>query len=659
MNKEQQMTVNAIRVLSSEAIDKANSGHPGLPLGSATIGFTLFSKYLTFNPKNPKFYNRDRFILSAGHGSMLMYSLLHLFGYNVSMDDIKNFRQLGSVTPGHPEFGVTQGVEVSTGPLGQGIANAVGFAMAESMMAARYNEAGYNIVDHYTYALCGDGCMMEGIEYEAASLAGTLKLGKLIVLYDSNNITIEGDTETAFTEDVGKRHEAQGWQVIRVSDGEDMAAICRAILKAKRETMKPSLIIISTKIGYGSELEGSEACHGAPLGEARTQKLKENLGYDYPPFTVPDEVYKYCAKSGKRGAKAEREWHKLLAAYKAKFPLKYEQFNREIVGRTVDLDAVPQLWEKPSKPDATRNTSGAILNKLAVVVPNLVGGSADLSPSTKTYLKNLGDYRAYTRAGRNIHFGIREHAMAAICNGMKLHGGLEVFCSTFFVFSDYMRNAMRMSALMHQNVIYVLTHDSIGVGEDGPTHQPVEHLASLRAIPDLNVFRPADAGETAAAYVTALRGNRPTCIVCSRQNLPQLDADGKSALRGAYVLSDSDEKKIDLIIMASGSEVSLALGAKEILEKEGYKIRVVSMPCMEVYERQSRVYKESVLPSSVTKRIAVEAGIAMPWMKYVGLEGDTVCMDSFGKSGKPEQLFEHFGFTAENVAEKARAVLNK
>ncbi len=655
MNKIQKKAVSAIRVLSSEAIDNANSGHPGLPLGCATIGFTLFSKFLNFNPKDPDYYNRDRFILSAGHGSMLLYSLLHIFGCGVSMDDIKSFRQLGSKTPGHPEHGVTPGVEVSTGPLGQGIANAVGFAMAETIMSARYNEPGHEVVNHYTYALCGDGCMMEGIESEAASLAGTLKLGKLIVLYDSNNITIEGDTVTAFTEDVGKRHEAQGWQVIKVADGEDVAAITRAIQKAQRETMKPSLIIINTKIGYGSELEGSEACHGAPLGAERTEKLKKNLGYDYPPFTVPEEVYTYCRRIGRHNAKKQRMWEDMMASYKEKFPLKYEQFKREISGKTVELDAVPQLWEKPEKPDAVRNESGAILNKLSVVVPNLVGGAADLAPSTKTYLKGLGDYGAFNHMGRNIHFGIREHAMAAICNGIKLHGGLEVFCSTFFVFSDYMRNAMRMSALMNLNVIYVLTHDSIGVGEDGPTHQPVEHLASLRAIPNMNVFRPADAGETTAAYVTALRSKCPTCIVCSRQNLPQLDANAKLALRGGYIVSDV--KKPDVILMASGSEVSLALEAKKILEGEGVEVRVVSMPCMELYDKQSKAYKESVMPSNCTKRVAIEAGVSMPWMKYVGLEGATVCMDTFGESGKPSDLFAHFGFTAENVAQKARELL--
>ncbi len=655
MNKIQKQAVSAIRVISSEAIDKAGSGHPGLPLGCATMAFTLFSKFLSFNPKDPNYYNRDRFVLSAGHGSMLLYSLLHIFGYQVSMDDIKNFRQLGSKTPGHPEHGVTPGVEVSTGPLGQGVANAVGFAIAETMMAARYNEPGFEVVDHYTYALCGDGCMMEGIESEAASLAGTLKLGKLIVLYDSNNITIEGDTSAAFTEDVAKRHEAQGWQVIKVADGEDMPAITRAIQKAQRETLKPSLIIIETKIGYGSELEGDAACHGSPLGKELTDKLKAKLNYDYPPFTVPDEVYTYCRRIGRRNAKKERAWQDMLDEYKKKYPLKYEQFNREISGKTVELDAVPQLWAKPDKPDAVRNESGAILNKLSVVVPNLVGGAADLAPSTKTYLKGLGDYGAFNHTGRNLHFGIREHAMAAICNGIKLHGGMEVFCSTFFVFSDYMRNAMRMSALMNLNVMYVLTHDSIGVGEDGPTHQPVEHLASLRAMPNLNVFRPADAGETAAAYVTALRGKAPTCIVCSRQNLPQLDADGKMALRGGYIVSDC--KKPDVIIMASGSEVHLALEAKDILANEGISVRVVSMPCMEVFDKQSRVYKESVLPASCTKRLAVEAGVSMPWMKYVGTEGDTVCMDGFGASGKPEDLFAHFGFTAENIAEKARNLL--
>ncbi len=653
-----QLAVNTIRVLSAEAIEKAKSGHPGLPLGSAPIAYALFSKHLKFDPKSPSFTDRDRFILSAGHGSMLLYSLLNLFGYDLPMSAIENFRQLGSKAPGHPEWSVTPGVETTTGPLGQGIANAVGMAIAETHLAAVFNKPGYNVVDHYTYALCGDGCMMEGIEYEAASLAGTLKLGKLIVLYDKNNITIEGDTNGAFTEDVGKRHEAQGWQVLYVNDGNDIEAISKAIAKAKKETEKPSLIIVRTVIGYGSPKAGSADAHGAPLGEEGIKALRKNLGYDYPPFTVPEEVKKYLHKYITRGRRIRKEWESLFDAYSKEYPELADKFLLYLSGNTPDLLNEKQLFEF-AKPDATRNTSSKVLNELSSIIPNLVGGSADLGPSNKSVMKNREYYSAANRAGSNFHFGIREHAMSAICNGMSLHGGLKPYCSTFFVFSDYMKNAMRLSALMKQNVTYILTHDSIGVGEDGPTHQPVEQLAGLRAIPGMKVFRPADGKETAYGWITALKDVGPTCLVLTRQNLPQYENSGEGALKGAYVLSDSAKKRPDAILLASGSEVELAMKAKETLLKDDIDVRVVSVPCMELFDKQPKKYKESVLPSSVRARFAIEAATPSPWYKYVGLDGDVLGMTTFGASGPFDDLLKHFGFTVENVVEKVKKIIGK
>lgn len=653
-----QLAVNTIRVLSAEAIEKAKSGHPGLPLGSAPIAYALFSKHLKFDPKSPSFTDRDRFILSAGHGSMLLYSLLNLFGYDLPMSAIENFRQLGSKAPGHPEWSVTPGVETTTGPLGQGIANAVGMAIAETHLAAVFNKPGYNVVDHYTYALCGDGCMMEGIEYEAASLAGTLKLGKLIVLYDKNNITIEGDTNGAFTEDVGKRHEAQGWQVLYVNDGNDIEAISKAIAKAKKETEKPSLIIVRTVIGYGSPKAGSADAHGAPLGEEGIKALRKNLGYDYPPFTVPEEVKKYLHKYITRGRRIRKEWENLFDAYSEEYPELADKFLLYLSGNTPDLLNEKQLFEF-AKPDATRNTSSKVLNELSSIIPNLVGGSADLGPSNKSVMKNREYYSAANRAGSNFHFGIREHAMSAICNGMSLHGGLKPYCSTFFVFSDYMKNAMRLSALMKQNVTYILTHDSIGVGEDGPTHQPVEQLAGLRAIPGMKVFRPADGKETAYGWITALKDVGPTCLVLTRQNLPQYENSGEGALKGAYVLSDSAKKRPDAILLASGSEVELAMKAKETLLKDDIDVRVVSVPCMELFDKQPKKYKESVLPSSVRARVAIEAATPSPWYKYVGLDGDVLGMTTFGASGPFDDLLKHFGFTVENVVEKVKKIIGK
>ena len=653
-----QLAVNTIRVLSAEAIEKAKSGHPGLPLGSAPIAYALYSKHLKFDPKSPSFTDRDRFILSAGHGSMLLYSLLNLFGYDLPMSAIENFRQLGSKAPGHPEWSVTPGVETTTGPLGQGIANAVGMAIAETHLAAVFNKPGYNVVDHYTYALCGDGCMMEGIEYEAASLAGTLKLGKLIVLYDKNNITIEGDTNGAFTEDVGKRHEAQGWQVLYVNDGNDIEAISKAIAKAKKETEKPSLIIVRTVIGYGSPKAGSADAHGAPLGEEGIKALRKNLGYDYPPFTVPEEVKKYLHKYITRGRRIRKEWENLFDAYSKEYPELADKFLLYLSGNTPDLLNEKQLFEF-AKPDATRNTSSKVLNELSSIIPNLVGGSADLGPSNKSVMKNREYYSAANRAGSNFHFGIREHAMSAICNGMSLHGGLKPYCSTFFVFSDYMKNAMRLSALMKQNVTYILTHDSIGVGEDGPTHQPVEQLAGLRAIPGMKVFRPADGKETAYGWITALKDVGPTCLVLTRQNLPQYENSGEGALKGAYVLSDSAKKRPDAILLASGSEVELAMKAKETLLKDDIDVRVVSVPCMELFDKQPKKYKESVLPSSVRARFAIEAATPSPWYKYVGLDGDVLGMTTFGASGPFDDLLKHFGFTVENVVEKVKKIIGK
>lgn len=650
------LAVDTIRVLCAEAIEKAKSGHPGLPLGSAPIAYTVFSEFLKFDPNNPKFDDRDRFILSAGHGSMLDYALLHLFGYDVSMEDLKNFRQLDSKTPGHPEYGHTPGIETTTGPLGQGIANAVGMAIAESHLAAEFNRDGYNIVDHYTYALCGDGCMMEGIEYEAASLAGTLKLGKLIVLYDKNNITIEGDTDGAFTEDVGKRHEAQGWQVLYVQDGNNMKAIADAINEAKAEAQKPSLIIVRTVIGYGSPKAGSASSHGAPLGAEGIDGLRKNLGFDYPPFTVPEEVKEHLAVYKTNGAKVSEKWNKLFEEYKKEYPDLAARYENYMSGKLPDLIHNEDLF-KFDKPDATRNTSGKVLNKLAELLPNLMGGSADLAPSNKSDMKSRTYYSAENRNGTNMHFGIREHAMSAICNGMSLHGGLIPYCATFFIFSDYMKNAMRLSALMKRNVTYILTHDSIGVGEDGPTHQPIEQLAGLRAIPNMKVFRPADGKETAYGWITALTGEGPTCLVLTRQNLPQYENSNINALRGAYILADSKKQTPDAILLASGSEVELAMNAKAELIKEDIDVRVVSVPCMELFDKQSKEYREEVLPNAIRARVAIEAGTPDCWYKYVGLDGKVIGMTTFGASAPFAALLKKYGFTVENVVTTVKEVI--
>ncbi len=652
-----QLTVNAIRVLSADAIQKSNSGHPGIALGAAPIAYSLWQNAMVFNPKNSKFANRDRFILSAGHGSMLNYALLHLYGFDLSIEDIKNFRQLGSKTPGHPEYMVTDGVEISTGPLGQGIANAVGMAMAEAHLAAKYNKPNFPIVDHYTYALCGDGCMMEGIESEAASLAGTLKLGKLIVLYDDNKITIEGNTDIAFTEDVKKRHEAQGWQVIDIGDGTNTENIFKAIKKAKKEKNKPSLIVCHTIIGHGSPNQGSAGTHGAPLGADNIKALREALGFNYPEFTIPGEVYEHTQIAQKRGARAERRWKRLLKEYKAEYPELYEEFTNAIKGKLPAINE-EELF-KFEKVDASRNHGGVVLNRLASDIPSLFGGSADLAPSCKTYIKNAGDFSADNYAGKNLHFGIREHAMSAICNGISVHGGLIPFCSTFFVFSDYMKNAMRLSALMDLKVLYVLTHDSIGVGEDGPTHQPIEQLISLRSMPNMKVYRPAGGIETAAAYLAALKENGPTSIILSRQNLAEYAFSKEGSLKGGYILADSVKSTPDVLLIATGSEVELAMKAKDELAKEGVDARVISMPCIELFEKQSAKYKESVIPSKVRARVCIEAGSSYSWYKYAGLDGKVIGIDKFGESGPAKELFIEYGFTVENVVNAALETLNK
>ena len=657
MNDVKQLTVNAIRVLSAEAIQKANSGHPGMPLGAAPIGYATFTN-MTFNPKDTAFDNRDRFVLSAGHASMLDYSLYYLFGFGLKKEDIMNFRQLGSRTAGHPEYRVCPGVETSTGPLGQGIANAVGLAMAENYLATKFNKEGFPIVDHYTYALCGDGCMQEGIENEAASLAGALKLGKLIVIYDDNDITIEGSTDITFTEDVGKRHEAMGWQVIKVKDANDINALNRAIKKAKAETEKPSLIIVKSTIGYGSHMAGKAGCHGSPLGEEGVATLKQNLGWNYEPFEVPEEVFKHCKKFGNKGKRAQKAWKELFKAYAEKYPELAKEYISWKKREMPNLVEIEELWQF-EKDDASRGYSATVLNKLAKYVPHLIGGSADLGPANKSNMKARGEFLPDDKTGSNIHFGIREHAMAAIANGMFLHGGLTPYCATFAVFSDYMKNAMRMSAIMELPIPYILTHDSIGVGEDGPTHQPIEHLAGLRATPDLKVYRPADGRETTAAWISALTGKHPSALFLSRQTLPMLEGTGKDAFKGGYVLSDSEKKTPDIILMASGSEVNLIVSAKEELKKEGIDARVVSMPCMEDFEAQTAKYKESVLPKNVRARLAVEAGAEMPWFKYVGLDGKIVGMNTFGASAPAKQLFVKFGFTVENVVAKAKEVLGK
>lgn len=654
------MSVNAIRVLAADAVQKANSGHPGLPLGSAAMAYELWANHMNHNPADPKWFNRDRFILSGGHGSTLLYSLLHLFGYGLTKEDLAQFRQWGSLTPGHPEYGHTVGVEATTGPLGAGMGMAVGMAVAEAHLAAVFNKDNYPVVDHYTYVLGGDGCMMEGISSEAFSLAGTLGLSKLIVLYDSNKISIEGGTDIAFTEDVRKRFEAFGFQTLVVEDGNNIEEIGKAIEEAKADKTRPTMITVKTKIGYGCPAkEGKASAHGEPLGADNVTALKENLGWpSQEPFYVPDEVYANYKEKAKKGAEAEAAWNKLFAEYCEAYPemkkLWDEYFDESAAEKVLDDE---NFWSYEDKPQATRNLSGVQINKLKNMLPNLMGGSADLAPSTKTYMSDMGDFSKDNYAGRNMHFGVRELAMTAIGNGMMLHGGLHAFVSTFFVFSDYVKPMARLSAIMGVPLTFVLTHDSIGVGEDGSTHEPIEQLAMLRSLPNFTVYRPCDATETAAAWAYAVTSKKtPTALVLTRQNLPQMAGSSKEALKGAYVIADSAKNVPDAILIASGSEVSLAVDAKAELIKDGIDVRVVSMPSMDVFEQQSDEYKESVLPKSVRKRVAIEALSDFGWGRYVGLDGAYVTMHSFGASAPAATLFKEFGFTVENVVRTVKGL---
>ena len=650
-----QLAINTIRMLSVEAIEKANSGHPGLPLGAAPAAYTLWRYILKHNPKDPAWEDRDRFILSAGHGSMLLYSLLHLFGYGVTMEDIKQFRQLGSVTPGHPEYGWTKGVEATTGPLGQGIAMAVGMAMAEAHLAKTYNRPGYSIVDHHTYALCGDGCLMEGISYEAASLAGTLGLGKLIVLYDSNEITIEGSTSIAFTENVRRRFDALGWQTLYVKDGNDIEEIGSAIMEAKKDARRPTLIEIKTKIGYGSPKVGSAQAHGAPLGAEGIEKTRDFFHYNEPSFSVPQAVAEELDEFTGELEEKENAWKELLEDYKEKYPVLYEAYTEAMAGK-VDASLFDEDFYRFEKDMATRAYSGEVLNRIARKVPYLMGGSADLAPSNNSAMDGRASFTKDSYEGTNVHFGVREHAMAAIGNGLALHGGVIPYVATFLVFSDYAKAAIRLAALMNLNVTYIFTHDSIGVGEDGPTHEPVDQLAMLRSIPGLTVWRPCDGKETAAAWEYAMTNDGPNVLALSRQKLPRLEGTGKDALCGAYVLHDFGDN-LKMILMASGSEVALALEVGAMLAQRGYNTRVVSMPSMEVFRKQSEEYKESVLPASMRLRMSIEALSTQPWHEWVGLDGECVGMDTFGASAPAGDLMEHFGFTPEKITERALKLL--
>lgn len=656
-----QLSINTIRFLSAEAVQSANSGHPGLPLGAAPMAYTLWSKVMKHNSKDPKWFNRDRFILSAGHGSAMLYSLLHLFNYDLSMDDLMNFRQLDSKTPGHPEYKHTVGVEATTGPLGQGISNAVGMALAEAHLASTFNKEGYDLVDHYTYVLCGDGDLMEGVSNEASSLAGNLGLGKLIVLYDSNSITIEGSTDLAFSEDVRGRYQALGWETFLVEDGNNISEIEKAINHAKSNLDRPSLIEIRTEIGYGTSKAGSASAHGEPLGEDNIVSMREYFQWgsqDY--FHVPEKVTEHMNSLVKKGEEYQSQWEQLLNSYMEKHPELGDKFE-SYVNMDLPMDYLDseEFWTFDKENMSTRESSGVIINRLAEKLPNLIGGSADLAPSNKTYMKDRNPIKQGDYHGSNIHFGVREHAMAAALNGMYLHGGLRPFGGTFFIFTDYMKPSMRLSSLMEVPVTYVLTHDSIGVGEDGPTHQPIEQLAVFRAQPNFIDFRPADSRETAAGWYTALTSkNTPTGLILTRQGLPDLKGTGKEALKGGYVIK-KEKGNLDLILMASGSEVQLIVEAAKELEEKGFGVRVVSMPSWELFENQGDDYKEEILPKSVTNRISIEAGSTLGWHKYVGSYGKVIGIDTFGGSAPGKELFKRFNITTEKVVEEALELLRR
>jgi transketolase len=663
----EELCINSIRFLAVDAIEKASSGHPGLPMGAAPMAFVLWDQFMRYNPKNPKWFNRDRFVLSAGHGSMLQYALLYLAGYDsVSIDDIKQFRQWGSVTPGHPENFVTSGIEVTTGPLGQGIANGVGLALAEAHLAAKFNKPDVTLVDHYTYVILGDGCNMEGISGEACSFAGHQGLGKLIALYDDNHISIDGSTDVAFTEDVSKRFEAYGWHVLHVEDGNtDLEAIAKAIAEAKSVTDKPTMIKVTTTIGYGApNKQGTAGIHGAALGTDEIKLTRESLGWNYDPFEIPDEALNHMRKAVERGAADEQAWNQTLANYKAKYAQEAAEFERFVSGKLPDgwADVLPTFTPE-EKGLATRKYSEGCLNKLAPVVTELIGGSADLTHSNLTELKGFGDFQKGAYQNRNVHFGVREHAMGAICNGMALHAsGLIPYGATFLIFTDYMRAAIRLSALSEVGSIWVMTHDSIGQGEDGPTHQPIETIASLRAIPDLTVIRPADGNEVSGAYKVAIeyaKQNKPTLMALSRQGVPNLAGSSiEKAEKGAYVLSCGfAPEELDLILIGTGSEVQLCVGAAEKLIAEGKKVRVVSMPSWELFEAQDQAYRDSVLPKVAQKRLSVEAGTSFGWQKYTGSEGGSVSIERFGASAPGGTVMDKFGFSVDNVVAKAKEII--
>jgi transketolase len=660
----QKQAINAIRFLSADGVEQAKSGHPGLPMGTAAMAYTIFIRHLRFNPRNPKWFNRDRFVLSGGHGSMLLYSLLYLTGYDLPLDELKKFRQWGSLTPGHPEHGLTPGVEMTTGPLGQGFSSGVGMALAEAHLASVYNKENYPVVDHFTYAIVTDGDLMEGVASEAASLAGHLQLGKIIYLYDDNRISIEGSTDIAFTEDRGARFEAYGWQVLHVSDGNNVDEIDKAIQQAKLDP-RPSLIICRTTIGFGlPNKQGTEKAHGEPAGEAELNAAKENLGWKTEPrFYVPDDVLAHFREAVEKGQKLESDWKNLFSKYEGAYPSEAAAFNNQVNG------ILPTGWDKelpefPADPKgmASRKASGIVLNVLAEKIPALMGGSADLAPSNNTWLDKSTAIEPGNYIGRNIHFGVREHGMGAVLNGLALHDGFIPYGATFMVFSDYMRPTIRMSALSDLQVIWVLTHDSFCLGEDGPTHQPVEQIASLRAIPNLVVIRPSDANETREAWKVAVsRQQGPTVLALSRQNLVTLDRSvykpASNLAKGAYVLADLGGDKPQIILMASGSEVEIIVQAGSLLSAEGINVRLVSFPSWELFKAQPQSYKDSVLPPSICTRIAVEAGISMGWEQWVGSKGQIIALDRFGASAPYKTLLQEFGFTPENVIKQAKGLL--
>ena len=664
MSNYQENAINTIRFLSADGVQRANSGHPGLPMGAAAIAFTVWTRHLRHNPRNPSWVNRDRFILSGGHGSMLLYSLLYLTGYEISLDDLKEFRQWGSLTPGHPEYGHTPGVEVTTGPLGQGFANGVGFAIAERHLAAIFNKPGHEIVDHYTYAIVTDGDLSEGVASEAASWAGHLKLGKLIYLYDDNHITIDGSTDISFSEDRAARFEAYGWHVQNNIDGNEVDAIDRAINEAK-EDPRPSIIMCRTTIGYGApNLQGTSKVHGEPLGETELEAAKDNLGWPREPkFYVPEDVIKYFRQAVEQGFKIESDWQQRFGVFKSEHPELAVEFERRMAGE------LPNKWEDalldfPADPKgmATRAASGKVLNSLAKVIPELIGGSADLAPSNKTWIEDEVSFQSDSPRGRNFHFGVREHAMGAAVNGMAVHGGVIPYGGTFLVFSDYMRGALRISALSNIGSIWIFTHDSVGVGEDGPTHQPVEHIASLRVIPNLVTLRPGDANETSQAWKVAIeRRDGPTVIALSRQGVPTLDrsvlSSAEGLTRGGYVLADLGDKPPEIILMATGTELSLIISAGEELVKDGFGIRLVSLPSWELFQAQGQDYINKVISPEIPLRLAVEAGSSFGWERWVGDQGSVLGVDRFGASAPVSVIYEKFGLTVENVVKKAKELL--